>query len=105
MAPAMQNPPKVTLITPTHNRPALLAKTMRSVLSLGYPALQYVVVDDASMSETSMVVNALMQEYPGVITYLRNEKNLGESNSINRGWKIAEGAYIATLSDDDLLEP
>lgn len=97
--------PKVTIITPTFNRAAYLKIAMESVLSCGYPNLQYIIVDDASPDNTAEIVQTMQQQYPNVITYLRNEQNCKESASINRGWQMAEGDYVATLSDDDVVLP
>jgi len=98
-------PPKVTIITPTYQRAVLLRATMESVFRCNYPNLQYIIIDDASSDDTQQVIQSFIERYPDVVTCFRNERNLGESDSINRGWQAAEGKYISTLSDDDLLLP
>jgi glycosyltransferase involved in cell wall biosynthesis len=95
--------PLLTIITPTYKRPQLLAVAMRSVLMQGYANLQYIVVDDAPNDETASVVKQLSIEFPNCIEYIANEKNLGESGSLNKGWAAARGDYVLTLSDDDVV--
>jgi glycosyltransferase involved in cell wall biosynthesis len=92
--------PLVTIVTPTRNRARLLEATMASVLSQGYPALEYIVVDDGSTDDTPEV----LARYADRVTVVR-QPNMGEVRAINRGYELARGDFIASLSDDDLFLP
>jgi glycosyltransferase involved in cell wall biosynthesis len=92
--------PLVTVITPTYNRASYLEETIESVLSQGYPALDYIVIDDGSTDDTQ----ALLSKYAGRIRSFHHP-NQGEVNTINRGLGLATGEIVGIVSSDDPLLP
>jgi glycosyltransferase involved in cell wall biosynthesis len=92
--------PLVTVITPTFNRTSYLEETIESVLSQGYPALDYIVIDDGSTDDTQ----ALLSKYAGRIRSFHHP-NQGEVNAINRGLALATGEILGIVSSDDPLLP
>lgn len=92
--------PLVTIITPTYNRAAYLEETIESVLSQGYPALEYIVIDDGSTDDTQ----ALLGKYAGRIRSFHHP-NQGEVKTINRGLGMATGEIVGIVSSDDPLLP
>ena len=92
--------PRVTVITPTYNRASYLEETIESVLSQGYPALDYIVIDDGSTDDTQ----ALLSKYAGRIRSFHHA-NQGEVNTINRGLGLAAGEIVGIVSSDDPLLP
>lgn len=96
----MQKLPLVSIVTPTYNQAAYLSATIESVLAQDYPNLEYIVLDDGSTDNTPDV----LKKYDGRIRHERQE-NMGQANTLNRGWSMASGSLIGYLSSDDLLEP
>src|SRR5262249_5604315 len=92
--------PLVTIVTPAHNRAALLGEAIESVLAQDYPALEYIVVDDGSTDATPDV----LKRYEGRLVAI-SQPNRGEIRTVNRGWALARGEIICTLNDDDVLLP
>lgn len=92
--------PLVTLVTPAYNQGGFLAATIDSVLAQDYPAIEYIVLDDGSTDNTPEVLKA----YHGRIRCERHA-NMGQSATLNKGWAMANGAYLGYLSADDLLLP
>jgi glycosyltransferase involved in cell wall biosynthesis len=90
--------PTVSVVIPTHNRAALLARAIRSVQGQTYPYLEIIIVDDASIDNTRELVESLDDKR---IRYLRHETNLGGSAARNTGIHAATGEVIAFLDDDD----
>jgi glycosyltransferase involved in cell wall biosynthesis len=98
----MPNPaslPLVTIVTPAHNRAALLEQAIESVLAQDYPAIEHIIVDDGSTDSTPEV----LKRYRHVIAV--SHPNCGEQRTVNRGWGMATGKFICTLNDDDILLP
>lgn len=95
----MRDVPRVSVIIPTFNRAALLARAVESARAAG-DDLEVIVVDDASDDETPRVCARL----PG-IRYLRLERNAGVACARNAGVRESRAAFVATLGDDDLRLP
>lgn len=96
----MQTFPLVTIVTPAYNQAEYLAATIESVLAQDYPHLEYIVLDDGSTDNTAEI----LKKYDDQILHERHE-NMGQANTLNRGWGMAGGSLIGYLSSDDLLEP
>lgn len=94
--------PVVTVVIPTHDRSALLADTLRSVVAQRGVDLQVIVVDDGSSDDTAAVVARLADTR---VTLVRHECSRGVSAARNRGVEAADGDWIAFLDDDDLWAP
>lgn len=92
--------PSISVVIPTHKRPDLLKRAIESVLSQTQSAVEIIVVDDASCSETRSLVEGF--EVPNLF-YVQNNDGKGASSSRNLGVDRASGDYIAFLDDDDLF--
>lgn len=100
MLDKIQNFPLVSIVTPTYNQADYLAETIESVLAQDYPNIEYIVLDDGSTDGTPEI----LKRYDGRIRHERHE-NIGQANTLNKGWAMARGTYIGYLSSDDLLYP
>ena len=91
--------PRVSVIIPTHDRPARLPRAVASARAAGQD-LEIIVVDDASTDETANVCARLAD-----IHYVRVERNQGVAGARNIGVFESQAPYIAFLDDDDLRLP
>lgn len=96
--------PRVSVIVPTYNRAALLAETVRSVLSQTDPHLECLVIDDGSTDDTEARCHRWAETDPRLI-YHRLETKGGAQRARNRGVELARGDYFCFLDSDDLLHP
>lgn len=92
--------PKVTILMATYNRAGLIGKTIQSLLDQTFKDWELVVPDDGSKDNTPEVMKEWQKKLP-LITYIRNEVNLGISKNYNSGFEVAKGEYIAMIDDDD----
>jgi O-antigen biosynthesis protein len=98
-APARaEDRPLVSVVIPTFNRADLVLRAIRSVLAQDYPAMEVLVVDDASTDDTAARVEALGDRR---VRLLRQGKNGGVARARNAGMEAAEGDLIAFLDSDD----
>lgn len=95
-----ENFPLVSVVTPTYNQAKYLAETIESVLSQTYPNIEYIVLDDGSTDNTQDV----LKKFGGRIRHERHA-NIGQAQTLNKGWNLCKGKYIGYLSSDDLLYP
>lgn len=100
----MQDYGLVSVITPTWNCRAFIAKTIESVLAQTYHNWEMIIVDDCSTDGTQEVVEPYLKQDQR-IKYYANEKNSGAAVTRNYGLREAKGRWIAFLDSDDLWKP
>lgn len=88
----------VSVIIPTYNRAAVVARAIKSVMAQDYEPLEIIVVDDASSDDTRRVVDGLRDAR---IRYIARSENKGAAAARNTGIRAAQGAFIAFLDSDD----
>ena len=92
--------PRVTIVTPSYNQGRFIRATIESVLGQQYPNLEYIVIDGGSTDETASVVKDYMSRLRWI-----SEKDTGQANAINKGFRMASGEIVAWLNSDDVLLP
>ncbi len=92
----------VSVIIPTYNRAAVIARAITSVLAQDYTPLEIIVVDDASTDDTQRVVERFGDAR---IRYIVRSENRGAAAARNTGIRAARGAFIAFLDSDDEYLP
>jgi len=88
--------PLVSVITPAYNQGKFLRDTIESVLSQDYPNIELLVLNDGSTDETENI----LKEYTGRIKW-ETQVNMGQTATINKGWRMTKGEIITWLNSDD----
>jgi glycosyltransferase involved in cell wall biosynthesis len=88
----------VSVIIPTYNRPGLLKQTLNSVLAQSVPPREVIVVDNGAEIDSRAMVEAT---FGPAVTCLKVPPE-GVQAARNAGIARAQGAWIATIDDDDL---
>lgn len=96
--------PKVSVIVPVYNSEQELRDCLDSLVEQTEKDIEIIVIDDASTDNSPEIEAEYQKKYPNVKVY-RNERNLGQSETRNRGIELAEGDYIACLDSDDYVNP
>lgn len=92
------NNPLLSIIIPTHNRPQLVVRAVKSALEQTVKDLEIIVVDDASE-----VTPELPQD--SRVRMVRLSQPSGGSVARNVGTRAARSRWITYLDDDDRLLP
>jgi glycosyltransferase involved in cell wall biosynthesis len=103
MAPPMTL--RVSIIIPTRNRAAILARCL-AVLPAGTCGLEpseVIVVDDCSNDGTSKAVDQFCSATGWRVRYLRQDHPLGANAARNAALKVAQGKIIVFIDDDVLV--
>jgi hypothetical protein len=90
--------PLVTVIVPTYNRPADLARCVAALVAQRYECLEILIVNDAGEPPVDL-------PHDPRIRVLNLEKNVGAVAAINAGMRAARGDYVQIVADDDALYP
>lgn len=92
--------PLVSIITPSFNQGKFIRETIESVLSQDYESIEYIIIDGGSTDDSLEII----KEYSKFITYI-SESDRGQSDAINKGFRMAHGEIVAWLNSDDVYEP
>jgi glycosyltransferase involved in cell wall biosynthesis len=90
---------KLSIITINYNNAGGLRKTIGSVLSQTFRAIEYIIIDGGSKDESVSVI----KEYEDHLTYWVSEKDKGVYNAMNKGIVKATGEYLLFLNSGDVL--
>ncbi len=90
--------PKISIVTPSFNQGRYLESTINSVLSQGYPNLEYIIIDGGS-SDNSLDI---IQKYSPYLHYWCSKADNGQYFAVNEGFTKATGDIFAWLNSDDL---
>jgi len=93
--------PKISIVTPSFNQGLYIEDTIRSVVEQNYPLIEYIVIDGGSNDQSVDIIN----KYRDRIFYFISEKDTGQSEAINKGFRKATGEIIAWLNSDDMYFP
>jgi glycosyltransferase involved in cell wall biosynthesis len=98
----MPNNPVISVLMPAYNTERFILRNLQSLLAQTFEDFELLVVDDGSTDRTMELVTALPDRR---IRYFRNQQNLGIVGSLNRGFALARGTFIARIDADDLCHP
>lgn len=120
--------PKITIVAPAYNEALTIVDSVQSLLSLHYPNLEVVVVNDGSTDDTLPVlarefelvmihpiysnriptrpVRALYRSRQHANLVVADKENGGtKSDPINAGLNLATGDLVCVIDADTLIEP
>ena len=95
--------PKVTVLTCVYNGLPHLKNAIESTLNQTYKDFEYLIIDDASPDNN---VIKLIESYDDSrIRFVKNEKNLGVANTINKALTLINTPYVVRTDQDDVNLP
>lgn len=99
-------PVLVSVVVPTRNRCALLARALDAHAAQDYGNFEVILVDDGSDDGTPELLQTFASDHPNLrFTHLRNDPARGANPSRNRGIAASAGAIVALADDDSIPAP
>lgn len=90
--------PRITIVTPSYNQGAYLEDTIISILSQGYPNLEYIIIDGGSTDHSVEII----KRYEMHLAYWVSEKDNGLYHGIQKGFEKSTGDIMAWINSDDM---
>lgn len=98
----MQDQPLVSIVTPSYNQGRFIEEALLSVQQQTYPHIEHIVVDGGSNDETLDVLHKFEGTYN--LRWI-SEPDEGQSQALNKGFRLARGDLLGWLNSDDLYLP
>lgn len=96
--------PVVSVVMTIYKATEYLHEAMESILNQTFNKFEFIIIVEYS-NEQEAAVKELEKYRDSRIVICKNEKNIGIANSLNFGFDIARGKYIARMDDDDISYP
>jgi len=90
-----KNLPKISIVTPSFNSAKYIEDCIQSVLNQNYPNFEHIIIDGSSTDGTIRI----LKKYPHLKWI--SEPDEGQSDAINKGFKMANGEIIGWLNADE----
>lgn len=119
--------PRLSMLAPAYNEEATVAESVRALLTLSYPDLEIVLINDGSADDTIGVLQREFDLAPILPVYRRrvehrpirglyrsrqkpnlvvvDKENGGKSDALNAGLDVATGELVCAMDADTLIEP
>ncbi len=98
------NMPTVSVLTPIYNtNHTHLRACIESILNQAYTDFEFIILNDSP--ENTDLEKLVMSYGDARIRYVKNEKNIGISESRNKLIDLARGKYLAIFDHDDISHP
>lgn len=91
---------KITIITVSYNCQENIENTIKSVLDLNHPKIEYIVIDGNSKDNTINII----QKYIDNIQYFISEPDKGIYDAMNKGISKSTGDWIFFLNAGDIFD-
>lgn len=98
----MSRNPLVSVVFPVYNASEFLEESLTSILNQTYKNLEIILIDDGSTDGSAEIIKKFDDTR---IQFHRHEKNLGLIATLNEGFMLVRGKYIARMDADDVALP
>jgi len=101
MVSTLENHPRISVVTPSFNQGEFLEATLRSVITQGYPGLEYVVIDGGSTDDSVVII----ERYEADLAYWVSEPDQGHAHAVNKGFAQTTGEIMCWINSSDMHYP
>lgn len=91
--------PLISVVMPIYNCEKYIRESVQSVLNQTFENFELIIIDDCSTDDTIAIINEFSDNR---INLYEKEINSGLIDSLNFGFSIAKGEFIARMDGDDI---
>lgn len=100
----MNNKPLVSVVMPVYNGEKFLPQAIESILNQTYKNFEFIIIDDASTDGSFEIIKKYAKKDKR-IKFMRNKKNLGQTEALINSKKLIKGKYFFKMDSDDIANP
>lgn len=89
--------PVLTVVVPCWNSERFLSRCLASLAGAPPGVLEVIVVDNQSSDDTLTIVSS----YGALVSRVISERDRGQSDALNKGFRAATGRFVCWLNSDD----
>ena len=97
--------PKVSIVMPVYNGAKHIRESMDSIVAQTFMDWEFLVINEFGSDDGSAEIVKEYEEKDERFRLIQNTERLGLAESLNLGFRLAQGEYIARLDADDLAHP
>ncbi|MBN3922391.1 glycosyltransferase family 2 protein [Nostoc sp. NMS4] len=92
----------ISIITPVYNGEKFIESCLQVVINQNFAEVEHIIVDGGSTDTTIDIIKHYANQYSHI--HWISEKDQGQSDAMNKGIAMAQGAIIGILNVDDFYE-
>lgn len=97
--------PLVTVVCISYNHERFLEEAIHSISKQTYPAIEVILMDDASTDNSAAMLHSLAKKLPFPYKMIIHSANKGLCKTFNEALALAQGKYVIDFAADDILLP
>jgi glycosyltransferase involved in cell wall biosynthesis len=97
----MKHAPLISVVTPSFNQANYIGEALASVQFQSYKNFEHLVIDGMSTDGTVAILGNLKRDNKQANTFWISERDSGQSEALNKGFRLAKGNIIGWLNSDD----
>ena len=92
---------KISVVMPVYNGEEHLPESIDSILSQTCGDFEFLILNEFGSSQEATDILREYEKKDSRIRLVQNETKLGLAESLNKGFRLAQGKYIARMDADD----
>jgi len=91
--------PFLSIVIPCYNSGKYIENCLISVTSQATEEVEIIVIDNSSTDSTMSIIN----KYKDKLNLVISEKDMGQSDALNKGFELSKGRFLTWLNSDDII--
>jgi len=96
---------KVSILVPAHNEEHCIVETLQSLISIDFPNLEILLVDDGSTDNTYAKAEPFAGMHDDKVIKIFRKPQGGKASALNLAFRYCAGEYVVCMDADSQLAP